>query len=203
MPPACLRRLTEISAAVADITGQPQVPSQPFVGANAFAHKGGIHVAALRKMPESYNHCDPSLVGNAMRSVVSDLSGRGNILDKAEKAGLLLGRDDAGAVLAHIKHLESEGCAFESASASVDMLIVRRGSAYVQPFQVNHGALVCLLLSGSSLSLAREPDRPAYVHPSWVKSGQSCACSCLVLWPTQSLCVSALRACSAHCATRL
>lgn len=59
-------------------------------------------------MPESYNHMDPKSVGNTMRSVVSELSGRGNILDKAEQAGLLLDKDVAGSVLARIKQMENE-----------------------------------------------------------------------------------------------
>ncbi|CAI7786131.1 unnamed protein product [Closterium sp. NIES-54] len=136
LPGDSLARLAEISGEIARVAGQPPNPAQPFVGANAFAHKGGIHVAALRKMPESYNHCDPSLVGNAMRSVVSDLSGRGNILEKAERAGLDLGREEAGRVLARIKQMEARGFAFENAAASVDMLIVRRGARYQIPFHV-------------------------------------------------------------------
>ncbi|CAI5929221.1 unnamed protein product [Closterium sp. NIES-65] len=156
LPRDSLARLAEISGEIARVAGQPPNPAQPFVGANAFAHKGGIHVAALRKMPEgyshsnpslvgngmcsampeSYNHCDPSVVGNAMRSVVSDLSGRGNILDKAERAGLDLGREEAGRVLARIKQMEARGFAFENAAASVDMLIVRRGARYQIPFHV-------------------------------------------------------------------
>eukprot|EP00850_Spirogloea_muscicola_P001585 SM000006S19350 [mRNA] locus=s6:274877:281092:- [translate_table: standard] len=124
--PQSLCRLTGIAAAVAELACQPLPPQQPFVGSSAFAHKGGMHVSALRKMPESYNHMEPSLVGNEMRSVVSELSGRGNILDKAERAGLELDRDVAGSVLARIKEMESEGCAFENASASVDILIVFR-----------------------------------------------------------------------------
>ncbi|CAI5473471.1 unnamed protein product [Closterium sp. Yama58-4] len=144
LPRDSLARLAEISAEIARVAGQPPNPAQPFVGANAFAHKGGIHVAALRKMPESYNHCDPSLVGNAMRSVVSDLSGRGNILEKAERAGLDLGREEAGQVLARIKQMEARGFAFENAAASVDMLIVRRGARYQIPAAEGNGPVDAL-----------------------------------------------------------
>ncbi|GAQ82094.1 2-isopropylmalate synthase [Klebsormidium nitens] len=136
IPMESLSRLTEIASEVGEIAGQPMRPSQPFVGSSAFAHKGGIHVAAVRKMPESYNHMDPRSVGNTMRSVVSELSGRGNILDKAEQAGLLLDKDVAGSVLARIKQMENEGCTFENAGASVDMLIMRRDRHYRQPFRV-------------------------------------------------------------------
>eukprot|EP00850_Spirogloea_muscicola_P007365 SM000037S13500 [mRNA] locus=s37:223014:229194:- [translate_table: standard] len=152
--PQSLCRLTGIAAAVAELACQPLPPQQPFVGSSAFAHKGGIHVAALRKMPESYNHMEPSLVGNAMRSVVSELSGRGNILDKAERAGLELDRDVAGSVLARIKEMESEGCAFENASASVDILIVRRGQDYKQPFRVEEFSVI----SSNRGDYGREPE---------------------------------------------
>ncbi|EFJ14652.1 hypothetical protein SELMODRAFT_119853, partial [Selaginella moellendorffii] len=134
IPPESLANLSKLASTVADVTKQTMSPTQPYVGSAAFAHKGGIHVAAIRRMPESYNHMDPTVVGNAMRSVVSELSGKGNILDKAEKAGLVLDNDVAGSVLAHIKQMEREGCAFENAGASVDMLIVRKGKRYQQPF---------------------------------------------------------------------
>eukprot|EP00250_Pteridium_aquilinum_P007407 c17130_g1_i1 orf=781-2643(-) len=136
IPTTALPKLATISALVAGIAGQALSPSQPFVGSNAFAHKGGIHVAAVRKMPESYNHMDPTIVGNTMRSVVSELSGRGNIFDKAERAGLIIDKHVAGSVLARIKQMEKEGCAFENAGASVDMLIIRRGQHYKRPFQI-------------------------------------------------------------------
>ncbi|KAI5059480.1 hypothetical protein GOP47_0025799 [Adiantum capillus-veneris] len=136
IPPSALSKLAAISALVAEVAGQPHSPSQPFVGCNAFAHKGGIHVAAVRKMRESYNHMDPTIVGNTMRSVVSELSGRGNILDKAERAGLTIDKHIAGSVLARIKQMEKEGCAFEDAGASVDMLIIRRGQHFKRPFQI-------------------------------------------------------------------
>lgn len=157
IPTTALPKLATISALVAGIAGQALSPSQPFVGSNAFAHKGGIHVAAVRKMPESYNHMDPTIVGNTMRSVVSELSGRGNILDKAERAGLTIDKNIAGSVLARIKQMEKEGCAFENAGASVDMLIIRRGQQYKTPFQIlefsvissNRGSQVAALNSNS------------------------------------------------------
>eukprot|EP00898_Chlorokybus_atmophyticus_P003562 jgi/Chlat1/4206/Chrsp27S04242 len=126
VPDETMPRLLELSSEVALIAGVGGVPAnQPFVGSSAFAHKGGLHVAALRKMPESYNHIDPALVGNRMKSVVSELSGRGNVLDRAEAAGLELSQGAAG-----------NGCAFEHAGASVEMIIVRRGPDYKRPFTV-------------------------------------------------------------------
>jgi len=95
-----------------------------YVGASAFAHKGGIHVAAMRRHVDSYQHIDPTQVGNKMRVVVSELSGRGNLLSKAEELGLDL--DDGvhmPEVLNRLKELEAQGFSFEAAEASVVMLL--------------------------------------------------------------------------------
>lgn len=147
MPEGRLSELTDLAHAVADVCHQPSPKSNPYIGSSAFAHKGGIHVAAVRKLPHSYNHIDPGLVGNAMRSVVSELSGRGNILDKVESAGLQLDKEGVGSVLAMIKQLENEGFAFENAGASVDMILIRRGSSYAAPFKV----LEYTVMSGNRL----------------------------------------------------
>lgn len=147
MPQGRLSELTDLAHTVADVCHHPPPKSNPYIGSSAFAHKGGIHVAAVRKLPHSYNHIDPGLVGNAMRSVVSELSGRGNILDKVESAGLQLDKEGVGSVLAMIKQLENEGFAFENAGASVDMILIRRGSLYTPPFKV----LEYTVMSGNRL----------------------------------------------------
>ena len=82
------RRLTELSHFVAEIANLHPDPHAPYVGRSAFAHKGGIHVAAIAKVPESYQHIEPELVGNEMRVVVSELAGRGNVRMRAEALGL-------------------------------------------------------------------------------------------------------------------
>ena len=102
----------------------------------AFAHKGGIHVAAILKVEESYQHIDPELVGNQKRALVSELSGRGNILYKAQELGLGTNREEAKLVLQQIKELENKGYTFEGAEASVDMLLRRVSGNYESPFQV-------------------------------------------------------------------
>jgi 2-isopropylmalate synthase len=109
---------------------------QPFVGHSAFAHKGGIHVAAMLKVEESYQHMDPQLVGNEKRAVVSELSGRGNILYKAAEFGLDTSREEAKQVLEQIKELESQGYTFEGAEASVDMMLRRATNGYKPPFEI-------------------------------------------------------------------
>src|SRR6185295_19515001 len=84
VPAASLERLHELSHFVYELANLEPNKRQPYVGASAFAHKGGVHVAAVRKNPETYEHIDPTLVGNHQRVLVSDLSGRANILYKAK-----------------------------------------------------------------------------------------------------------------------
>ena len=133
--------LTEVSRFVAEVTNQAPDDHQPYVGKSAFAHKGGMHVAAMRRNEATYQHLDPALVGNRMRVVVSELSGRGNLLSKAEELGLA-GADMSG-VLGEIKDLESKGFSFEAAEASVAMMMKRQEPGYQPPFElldflVNH-----------------------------------------------------------------
>jgi 2-isopropylmalate synthase len=104
-----------------------------YVGRSAFAHKGGIHVAAMRRDERAYQHIDPETVGNQMRVVVSELSGRGNLLSKAEELGVELGGDVRG-VLDEIKELEARGFAFEAADASVALMMNRQRPSYQPPF---------------------------------------------------------------------
>ncbi|MGB1288341.1 MAG: alpha-isopropylmalate synthase regulatory domain-containing protein, partial [Aggregatilineales bacterium] len=103
---------------------------------SAFAHKGGIHVAAIRRNVDSYQHIDPELIGNEMRVLVSDLSGRGNLLSKAEELGLDVSRDEAAQVLDEIKLLENEGYVFEGAEASIAVRMHRAKPDYEPPFQL-------------------------------------------------------------------
>jgi 2-isopropylmalate synthase len=108
----------------------------PYIGRSAFAHKGGVHVAAIRRSPRSYEHVDPALVGNRTRVVVSELSGRGNVLAKAEQFDVAMIPGVASAVLARLKQREQSGCAFESADASVALMMRREEPTYQAPFQL-------------------------------------------------------------------
>src|SRR5690606_13223517 len=85
-----LHEITELSLVVSEVANLVPNDHQAYVGRAAFAHKGGVHVAAMRRHPDSYQHIDPKLVGNEMRVVVSELSGRGNVLSKAEELGVLV-----------------------------------------------------------------------------------------------------------------
>ncbi len=134
--PEQLASLTALSRYVDERANQSPNTHQPFVGYSAFAHKGGIHVAAIMKIEESYQHMNPTLVGNEKRAVVSELSGRGNILYKAAELGLDTTREEARQVLEQIKELENQGYTFEGAEASVDMMLRRASSDYQSPFEV-------------------------------------------------------------------
>jgi 2-isopropylmalate synthase len=130
-----LRGLSEISHYVADVANQHPDPHAPYVGRSAFAHKGGIHVAAIAKVPESYQHVDPGLVGNACRVVISEVAGRRNVRLRAQELGLAASHQE-GAVLRLIKELEHRGFQFEAAEGSFEMLVRRKDPAYRAPFVV-------------------------------------------------------------------
>ena len=137
LPGDKLSELSEISRFVAEIANLAPDEHAAFVGRSAFAHKGGIHVAAIRRNVDSYQHVDPEIVGNEMRVVVSELSGRGNLLSKMEQYGLdaLEGEHVAG-VLNDIKDLEARGFSFEAAEASVAIMLHRQTPGYSAPFEL-------------------------------------------------------------------
>lgn len=125
-----LFKLTLLSRTVAEIANLAPDDHLAYVGKSAFAHKGGIHVAAIRRNVDSYQHINPDLVGNKMRVLVSDLSGRGNLLSKAEELGLDISKAEAVQVLNEIKALENEGFVFEGAEASVAVRLHRANPKY-------------------------------------------------------------------------
>lgn len=134
VPQGSLHTLTTLSRTVAEIANLAPDEHLAFVGKSAFAHKGGIHVAAIRRNVDSYQHIDPALVGNKMRILVSDLSGQGNLLSKAEEFGLDVSKAEAVQVLNEIKHLENQGFVFEGAEASVAVRLYRARPDYVPLF---------------------------------------------------------------------
>jgi 2-isopropylmalate synthase len=108
----------------------------PYVGRSAFAHKGGVHVAAIRRSPRSYEHVDPSLVGNHTRVVVSELTGRGNLEAKAAELDVAMRPGASATLLARLKEREASGFAFESAEASVALMLRREEAGYTAPFEL-------------------------------------------------------------------
>ena len=132
-----LEGLTELSRSVAEIANVTPNDYQPYVGRSAFAHKGGVHGAAVAKVERSYQHVEPGSVGNAGRLVVSELGGRANTSIRARQLGHELeGVVDARELSQLIKKLESEGLAFEGAEASFELLIHRHAADYVAPFRI-------------------------------------------------------------------
>ena len=133
-----LSHLTEVSRYASELVNLPPDEHQPYVGMSAFSHKGGMHVAAVNKLEESYQHVPPELVGNTKRVVVSELSGRGNIAYKVRELGIDvdLGPDGTKEVLGRIKDLESKGFQYEGAEASFELLVRRAHSGYKPPFKL-------------------------------------------------------------------
>ena len=136
LPDGNISKLYDLSHFVAEVANITPDEHLPFVGKSAFAHKGGVHVAAMRRSARSYQHVEPELVGNKMRVVVSDLSGRGNLLSKAEEHGVEVEGEEVLPVLNDIKELEARGFSFEAAEASVTMMLKRQEYGYKPPFEL-------------------------------------------------------------------
>ncbi len=136
LPAGKLGLLYELSHFVAEVANLTPDEHLPFVGKSAFAHKGGVHVAAMRRSAQSYQHIEPEKIGNKMRVVVSDLSGRGNLLSKAEEHGVEVEGEEVVGVLNDIKELEARGFSFEAAEASVAMMLKRQEYGYKPPFEL-------------------------------------------------------------------
>ena len=122
---ADLSQLRDLSLFVDELANVVHDIRAPFVGSAAFTHKGGLHVHAVQKLARTYEHIDPSLVGNRQNIVISDMSGQSNILAKATALGFDLkkGSPEVNEILKQVKHLENEGYEFEAAEASLALLI--------------------------------------------------------------------------------
>jgi len=120
-----LKELEEVSRFVSEISNMKQVDNQPFVGNSAFAHKAGVHINAVLKNPQSYEHIDPVLVGNVRRMLISELAGKSPVLMMAKELNLELEKDsqDTKKVVKAIQDLEHEGYQFEAAEASFELLV--------------------------------------------------------------------------------
>ncbi len=138
VPARKMTKLRSLSRLVYEMANMAQKPHQPYVGRSAFAHKGGIHVAAVRKKPAAYEHIEPEAVGNRRRALVSDLSGKWNVLIKAEEFGIDLKSKDIETknILAELKELESQGFQFEGAEASFELLMRKALGQWKKKFEV-------------------------------------------------------------------
>ncbi|CAN5604917.1 citramalate synthase [soil metagenome] len=133
LPEGHIKRLTAVSHHVAEILNRPLNPQAPYVGASAFAHKAGLHVSAIKRAKDAYEHVDPEMVGNGTRFVVSEMAGRATIEIKAEELGLPMDGPAVNQVIDDLKRLEHEGYHFEAADASLELLM-RRAAGWEQSF---------------------------------------------------------------------
>lgn len=133
LPEGRMARLTGASNRIAELVNFTPDPQAPYVGSSAFAHKAGLHVSAIAKRKDAYEHIDPDLVGNDTRFVVSEMAGKATIDLKAREIGLDLDGPALTNVIDELKRLEHEGYHFEAADGSLELLM-RRATGWVQPY---------------------------------------------------------------------
>ena len=131
-----LAGLTESAHLIDEICNVTPNPNQPWVGRNAFAHKGGMHVAGVMEDPRTFEHADPTAVGADRAFLISELSGKGTVKARAEQAGLDISTEEAVRVVDRVKELESRGFHFEAADGSFDLLIRRETGDYEPLFRL-------------------------------------------------------------------
>ncbi len=133
-----LALLSEVSHSISEIANLVPDPYAPYVGTSAFSHKAGYHMDGIMKWPGAYQHIEPEKVGNQLRTVVSDQSGKRNIVYKAKELGIDLSQDTKATqdLLKHIKDLESRGFQYDNAEASFELLLNRAQPGYEKPFEL-------------------------------------------------------------------
>ncbi|MFL5820618.1 MAG: citramalate synthase [Solirubrobacteraceae bacterium] len=131
-----LASLTATAHFVAELLNLTPDPDQPYVGKNAFAHKGGMHVAGVSADPATFEHVDPGLVGNSRDLLVSELSGKGTVRARADAAGLEIGDEAAQRVVERVKDLEHRGYHFEAADGSFELLLRKETGEYEPLFRL-------------------------------------------------------------------
>ena len=136
--PGGMVHLTELSRYVYEIANMNFRPGQAFVGTSAFAHKGGMHVHAVNRLASSYEHIPPETVGNERRVLVSELSGRSNIIAKTTKYQIENDKVLMARILERVVDLENQGYQFEAAEASFDLLVRKESGTYQPKFQRLH-----------------------------------------------------------------
>lgn len=149
-----LETLTSVSKYVHEIANQVAPSNQPFVGNSAFAHKGGMHVSAVLKHPETYEHIRPELIGNKRRVLVSELSGQSNVLFKAKEWNLSLDKSNPAAkeIIEQIKEIEHRGYQYEAAEASFELLVKKGLGEHEEFFKLNYFKIFIENNGGESFS---------------------------------------------------
>ena len=135
---SAIEHLTELSRYVYEIANMHFRTNQPFVGPSAFAHKGGMHVHAVNRVARSYEHVPPESIGNTRRVLVSELSGRSNIIALTAKKNLQQDSELMERVLKQVVDLENRGYQFEAAEASFDLLVQRAAGKFKPHFELLH-----------------------------------------------------------------
>jgi len=156
VPAEKLTRLKKISGFVSETANMIPLHIRPFVGNSAFAHKGGIHVNAIMKIPRAYEHIDPETVGNERRVLISDLAGKSNIEYKARELGIELGANgfDSSRIVAEIKQLEQEGFQFDVADGSFKILIEKLTQQFQPLFE----------LESFRVTIEKDKNQPCTAH---------------------------------------
>ena len=151
-----LAKLKNISRFVSESANMTPLNSRPFVGKSAFAHKGGIHVSAIMKVPRAYEHMNPELVGNERRVLISDLAGKSNVEYKARELGIELGTNglDSRKIVSEIKRMEEKGYQFEVADGSFKILMEKLTKQFKPLFE----------LKSFRVHIEKEKDRPCSAH---------------------------------------
>src|SRR5664280_2476345 len=136
LPTERLTRLTETAHLLDELLNRSPNPAQPYVGKHAFAHKAGLHAAGVRADAQTFEHIDPTVVGNSRDVLISELSGRGTIVEKARQAGIPADDEFAQRVLERVKDLEHQGFQFEAAEGSFELLMRKEAGEYEPLFRL-------------------------------------------------------------------
>ncbi|HEY4452286.1 MAG TPA: citramalate synthase [Solirubrobacteraceae bacterium] len=136
LPDERLARLTETAHYLDELLNRSPDPAQPYVGKHAFAHKAGLHAAGVRADSQTFEHVDPAVVGNSRDVLISELSGKGAIVEKAREAGLAADDELAQRLLERVKELEHEGFQFEAADGSFELLLRKEAGVYEPLFRL-------------------------------------------------------------------
>jgi 2-isopropylmalate synthase len=132
---ADLEQITSLSKYIGEVANMSRPTGMPYVGDSAFTHKGGIHASAVIKDSRTYEHIDPSLIGNERRILVSDMAGKASISEKLRELGLDMG-EDSNTITDRIKDMESKGYQFEGADASFELLVKRLRGEVTSSFEI-------------------------------------------------------------------
>ncbi|MCB0876577.1 MAG: citramalate synthase [Solirubrobacterales bacterium] len=136
VPSDRLRLLTETAHLVDEICNLAPDASQPYVGRNAFAHKGGLHAAGVEADARTFEHVDPAAVGNEREILISELAGRGSVMSRAARAGIVLDEDAVRRSISELKEREHRGYSYEAADASFELLLRREAGTYEPLFRL-------------------------------------------------------------------